>query len=240
MRFLSVTLIGLMAVGTLTAIAADLPSPDATKAEVKVIEPKRGTNGDAVQGFERHSFEGLLDPFFDFDVRGRNQEFDDHSRELTVQREPWWRHPFERFPLRNLLHLFPFGDGFHHPAAAEDGKHILSWRPRVDISEKSGYTIVLVDLPGVKREQVNLTLSDNLLTIHGERDFSKEEVPGAKRVVVERAHGSFTRSFKLHKHISARDIRAGMQDGVLEVAFPTPKHEAPTPVPIAIRDRIDL
>ena len=100
----------------------------------------------------------------------------------------------------------------------EEGTKI-EWSPAVDIKETEGEYLVKAELPGVKREDVNVTLEDGVLTIEGERRQEKE-VKGEKSHRVERFYGNFCRSFTLPEYADANAIRAESKDGVLNVHVP--------------------
>ncbi len=89
---------------------------------------------------------------------------------------------------------------FGHPALrAESGKEAMTvaeWSPRVDITEDDKEYVIKADLPEVKKEDVKLTVQDDIMRSSGERKYEKEE-KGKKYHRVERAYGSFMRSFTL-------------------------------------------
>ena len=140
-----------------------------------------------------------------------------------------------RRPMRNLFSLHNemgriFGDLF---APREDGTDTeeTSWMPTVDISEtENGYEI-RAELPGVSEEDVNVSVTDNLLTVKGEKR-QEEESEGKNYHRVERRYGSFQRSFTLPRHIDSGGISAGFKDGVLTLGIPKPEAVKPTEIPI--------
>jgi len=105
----------------------------------------------------------------------------------------------------------------------EEGTKI-EWSPAVDIKETETEYLVKAELPGVKREDVNVTLEDGVLMIEGERRQEKE-VKGEKSHRVERFYGNFCRSFTLPEYADANAIRAESKDGVLHVHVPKLKIE---------------
>jgi len=99
-----------------------------------------------------------------------------------------------------------------------------AFRPAVDIREEEKAFVVYAELPGVKAEDVHVDVEKGVLTVRGERTRRVEgEEAGWRRV--ERAYGSFTRSFSLPETVDPDAIEARLQDGVLEVRIP--KREAP-------------
>ncbi len=93
-----------------------------------------------------------------------------------------------------------------------------AWTPNVDIYENKEQIVLEAELPGMKREDFELTVENNLLTLRGERRFEKrDEQDNYHRV--ERAYGSFTRSFTLPQTVSSESAVAEYQNGVLRVVL---------------------
>lgn len=108
---------------------------------------------------------------------------------------------------------------------------VPGFTPAVDIHEtKEGYEL-LADLPGMKPEDVDLTVENGVLTISGERKAEKaEEKDGYKRI--ERTYGSFRRSFTLPKGVDAEGIQAHVEHGQLRVKVPKPVAELPRKIKV--------
>jgi HSP20 family protein len=102
------------------------------------------------------------------------------------------------------------------PEGQEEPLAVAEWAPLVDISEDDKEYLIKVELPEVKKEDVKVTAEEGTLTIMGERKFEKEE-KGKKYHRVERAYGSFGRSFSLPDDASPAKVRAEFKDGVLTV-----------------------
>jgi HSP20 family protein len=92
------------------------------------------------------------------------------------------------------------------------------WQPLVDISETPETFVITAELPEVKKEDIKITLENGVLTIRGERRFEKEE-KGKKYHRVERAYGSFLRSFAVPESVDQEKVRADAKDGVLTVTL---------------------
>lgn len=94
-----------------------------------------------------------------------------------------------------------------------------AWSPRVDIFEEKDNLIVEAELPGLNREDFDVSVENNVLTLKGERKFEKtEERDNFHRV--ERAYGSFTRQFTLPQTVTAEGAKADFDNGVLRIALP--------------------
>ncbi len=105
------------------------------------------------------------------------------------------------------------------------------WVPRVDITEnESGYQ-VHADLPGMSREDVQITLDDGVLTINGERKSSFEDKSESCHLS-ERVHGKFSRSFTLRNTIDTGKIDAEFNNGVLTVSLPKMEEAKPRKIEI--------
>lgn len=96
---------------------------------------------------------------------------------------------------------------------------LQSWAPSADVVETEGEVKVILDVPGMKKEDLKIELpGNNTLLIQGERKFEAQE--GTKYTRKERYYGNFTRTFVLPSTIDVNKITAAFQDGVLEVAMP--------------------
>ena len=94
-----------------------------------------------------------------------------------------------------------------------------SWSPSVDIYENKEQIVLEAELPGMDREDFDLTVENNVITLRGERRFEKkEDTDNYHRV--ERAYGSFTRSFTLPNTVSGEGASADYRNGVLRVTLP--------------------
>jgi HSP20 family protein len=109
------------------------------------------------------------------------------------------------------------------------------WRgftPAVDVLDNEKAYVLKVEVPGLKPEDIDVTLENNVLTLKGERKLEQEsERHGYRRV--ERRYGSFARAFVLPEGARADAIEATVKDGVLSVTIP--KAEAPAPRKIAVK-----
>jgi HSP20 family protein len=108
------------------------------------------------------------------------------------------------------------------------------WSPAADISETDKEYLVKTELPGIKREDVKVTLENGALMIQGERKFEKED-KAEKTHRIERFYGSFCRSFTLPENADSANIRADSKDGVLNVHVPKMKVEKPKSVEIKVQ-----
>lgn len=104
--------------------------------------------------------------------------------------------------------------------------------PRIDIYDGEDHFELSAELPGVEQDDVNVEVLDGVLTITGEKKFSRESKDGAH--VVERSYGSFKRSFRLNDTIDADNITASFKNGVLLLTLPKVAEQKPEPRKIAV------
>ena len=93
--------------------------------------------------------------------------------------------------------------------------------PRTDVSETDKEIQVTAELPGVQEKDIDVSLSDDMLTIKAEKKSEKEE-KGKERHVIERSYGMFERSFRLPYAVDSKKIKAEYKSGVLTVKLPKP------------------
>jgi HSP20 family protein len=108
-----------------------------------------------------------------------------------------------------------------------NGLKTLQWTPSTDISETDKEYLIRAELPAVKKEDVQVTLDDGVITIKGERKQTKED-KNEKFHRVETFYGGFERSFSVPDNVNADAIRCESKDGVLSVHIPkieTPKQK---------------
>ncbi len=109
-----------------------------------------------------------------------------------------------------------------------------AWVPAVDIYRSTGGDIVLqAELPGMAKDDIDLQIENNTLTLRGERTLSSE-VKEEQYHRVERAHGAFSRSFSLPETVDSSTVRAEFKDGVLTVSMPIREDQKPKQIQIAI------
>jgi len=101
---------------------------------------------------------------------------------------------------------------------SEEGLN-AAWNPKVNIFENKDQLVLEAELPGMTREDFDLSIENNVLTLKGERKFEKkDERDNYHRI--ERAYGSFTRSFTLPSTVTSDNARAEFNNGVLSVSLP--------------------
>ncbi|OGS75279.1 MAG: heat-shock protein Hsp20 [Gallionellales bacterium GWA2_55_18] len=122
------------------------------------------------------------------------------------------------------------------PARTETDREMLAvadWAPSVDISETDTAYLVKAEIPGVKKEDVKVTIQDGMLTLQGERKQEKEE-KGKKFHRIERCYGSFARSFRVPDDADENSVKAEFKDGVLNVTLSKSEKAKPKQINVSV------
>lgn len=107
-----------------------------------------------------------------------------------------------------------------------------SWAPPIDIYETTDQYVIAAEVPGLTREQIDVAIEDNRITLRGARAGAAAEGPNRHYHQVERGYGSFARTFEFTDPIQADKVSADLQSGVLTVTLPK--------IPVAPARRIDI
>lgn len=110
---------------------------------------------------------------------------------------------------------------------------VAEWSPLVDISEDDKEYVVKAELPEMKKEEIKINVLDDVLSISGERKYEKEE-KSKKYHRVERAYGSFMRSFTLPEDADGSKVSAEYKDGVLNVRLPKSEKARPKSIEVKV------
>jgi HSP20 family protein len=141
-----------------------------------------------------------------------------------------------RYQMDTLMDsLFPSAFSLYGQYGPRQSAAVTSppvWAPALDIAERKDAYLVSVELPGVKLDDLKITLDDGLLTIQGERSFA-DDTSEQQYHRVERSYGAFRRSITLPAHVMADAVEASIEDGVLQILVP--KAEEAKPKRIEVR-----
>jgi HSP20 family protein len=146
---------------------------------------------------------------------------DKKQGELVSTRGP--RDPFEllRQMTSDLDRVFDDWRAVRWPLAGNKISAPEAWAPRIDVLERDNRLVTRVDLPGMKKEDVTVQVTDGHLELSGERKQEKEEKTD-NFFRSEREYGRFYRAVPLPKGVKLEDVKATFADGVLEVSVPLP------------------
>lgn len=120
---------------------------------------------------------------------------------------------------------------FESPTGNGGSDVFNSWAPSLDVYEDKDNIIVRAELPGLKKEEIEISLHENVLTVSGERRNEKK-YEGAETSREERFFGKFTRSMKLPKSVNANKVKAAYSDGILTVTLPKSEDAKPRQIEI--------
>lgn len=133
---------------------------------------------------------------------------------------------------RPSLDLLPWRS-FWMPSDGERG-----WTPALDIFEKDDRFVVKAELPGMKEDDIDVSVVGDTLTIKGEKK-TEEEIDEEDYYHMERTYGSFLRSISLPSNVNADKIEAKYEDGVLEVSLPKIAEVKPKRVKVATKKKTE-
>jgi HSP20 family protein len=126
-----------------------------------------------------------------------------------------------------------FEDALARNRGREEGLRSGMWTPAVDIYENADSVVVKAELPGVEKDQISVEVKDGILSLRGERKFEKE-VKEDSYHRIERAYGSFQRSFSLPVSVDQEKVTAKFKDGVLEVKLPKKEQAKPKQIKVNV------
>jgi HSP20 family protein len=134
------------------------------------------------------------------------------------------RDPFLATPFRLMDELF---------RSSGNGGSVTGYTPPLDVWETGDDYVVMLDLPGVKSEDVTIEVNDQVLTVAG----SRVPVETGESQFTERPYGSFVRTLALPKGVDSDDIAADYKDGVLELHIPKPAQAKPKRISISSKSQ---
>lgn len=128
-----------------------------------------------------------------------------------------WLDPFDQledFAKMNRLFDLNFPRPIMKPGNGEN-----FWVPAVDVADEKAQITVKADIPGMSKDQIEVSVHNDVLTIKGEKKQEKE-VKEKDYIRTERSYGSFSRSFTLPAEVDAANVKASYKEGVLEIVLP--------------------
>ena len=110
----------------------------------------------------------------------------------------------------------------------------LEWTPAADISETDTEYLVKAELPGVKKEDIDVSVENGVLTITAESKSETEEKEGERIIRQERRYGRYLRSLRLGKAVDEKQVKASYKDGVLELILPKAEDVKPKKISVNV------
>ena len=139
---------------------------------------------------------------------------------------------------RPTLNPFRFYNALFTPLFARPSTQEYGWSPLTDITETEDGYDVRVELPGVSKDDVNVSVKDRYLTIKGEKRSENVDDPKNYRRT-ERQYGSFERTFTLPPKVETDKITSVFKDGVLALSVPKPEEVKSKEIPITVESAVD-
>jgi HSP20 family protein len=151
---------------------------------------------------------------------------------MSLQLTTW--NPFRELDeVQNRLGSF-FGGTFPRFGNGFSGLKLADWSPQVDIVEDEKEYLIKADLPEMKKDEINVSVENGVLSVSGERKTEKEE-KNKKFHRIERSYGRFERTFMVPEDADGAKVKAEFKDGVLQVHLP----KTPVAKPKAVEVKVD-
>ena len=147
------------------------------------------------------------------------------ARTAMTRWTPFTRNLATRDPLVRFMEDF-----FNGEATQELSNR--AWSPAVDIRETDDSYLVHAELPGLTKDDIQITLENNILKLTGERRFEKD-VNEEQFHRIERAYGTFTRAFSMPSRVNGEAVKAAFKDGVLTITVPKVEEAKPRKIDIS-------
>ena len=139
-------------------------------------------------------------------------------------------------PKRNMINIFDEVEHMMHQAfgnSFENDTSRLTYSPRMNVNETDCDYLVMMDLPGVAKKDVEVNLSNGVITVSGERKTSEKNDEN-NHIWRETTYGTFSRSLELTSDIIEEKIKAKFKDGVLNIVIPKTEEVKPAVTQIAV------
>ena len=135
-------------------------------------------------------------------------------------------------PFRDMLRWEPLAESFPMPP------EIAAFAPNFEVKETKESYLFKADLPGVKEEEVEISLVGNRLTVNGKREAEKVE-EGDTFYTRERSYGSFNRAFTLPEGVDLEHVQAELKNGVLAIVVPKKPEAQPRKVEVKLGEKAE-
>ena len=122
-----------------------------------------------------------------------------------------------------------FDDMYRRHGEPDESVVQSAWTPSADVREEDDGIAILVELPGIAKDEIDIALDSGVLTVSGERKLDGERETYHR---IERAYGKFSRSFRLPRDIDGSKVKASFSDGVLTLALPKAEDAKPRQIVI--------
>ena len=125
-------------------------------------------------------------------------------------------------------------EGFFRPMRWVEEATSENFTPAMDIKESENEFVVRTDLPGVRKEDISVTMENGLLTINAERKTEEVKKDGERELRRECRYGRYTRSLRLGTQVNEKGVKANYRDGVLELVLPKAEEVKPRKIDVDV------
>ena len=150
---------------------------------------------------------------------------------MTIVR--WWDPMRDISAIQEKMNQL-FEDTMSRTRGREERLGAGMWTPAVDIYETNEVVVVKAELPGLTKDQIGIEVKDGLLSLKGERKIEKN-VKEENFHRIERAYGTFQRSFSLPASVDQERISASLKDGILELTLPKKEQARKRQINVAVK-----
>ncbi len=145
-----------------------------------------------------------------------------------------WRPRTDMMPLPGFPAFGDLWDNFFNLARAGGDMDNYRWTPRVNVEENDDGFELTAEVPGMKKDEINIDIKDRTLTIRGERKL-EEEKKDKNYHVCELCYGEFTRTFTLPENVDVDKINANYEQGILQLVIPKKEVAKPKEIKVAVK-----
>ena len=125
-------------------------------------------------------------------------------------------------------------EGFLRPMRWTEEEVTQGLAPRLDVVEHENEFVLQAEMPGIKKDDIEITLENGVLTISGESRSEMEEKEGERVIRQERRYGKYVRSLRLGKEIDEKKVKANYKDGILELVLPKSEEVKPKKISVNV------
>ncbi|MDH4133335.1 MAG: Hsp20/alpha crystallin family protein [Gammaproteobacteria bacterium] len=125
-------------------------------------------------------------------------------------------------------------EGFFRPMRWMEEEASQGLMPRIDVVERDQEFLVKAELPGIKKEDIDVSLENGVLTITAESKSESEEKEGDRVIRQERRYGKYVRSLRLGKEVDDKKVKANYKDGILELTLPKAEEVKPKKINVSL------
>lgn len=125
-------------------------------------------------------------------------------------------------------------EGFFQPLRWVEEEASEGVTPRMDVIERDNEFVVKTEMPGVKKDDIEISLENGVLTISAETKSESETKEGDRVIRQERRYGKYLRSLRLGKEIDEKKVKANYKDGILELTLPKAEEVKPKKITVGV------